>query len=115
MKRFLSSARHAVRGISYALRHEPNLRLDVLAAVVVLAVARLMGVRVWEWLLLLIAIAFVFVVELVNTAVERLLDLLQPRLHMYARDVKDVMAGATLVAAAVALAIGVVIFVPHVL
>lgn len=68
-----------------------------------------------ERVILLLAIASVLVLELLNSMIERLVDLVKPRLHGYVRDIKDLMAAAVLVASLFALAVGSIIFFPHVL
>ncbi|MFH1430007.1 MAG: diacylglycerol kinase, partial [Candidatus Uhrbacteria bacterium] len=72
-------------------------------------------IRPWEWAVLVIVSGSVLVLECCNSAMERLIDLLKPRLHGYVKEVKDVMAGAVLIASLVAVAVGVVIFAPYIL
>ena len=66
-----------------------------------------------EWMMLVLASGLVFATEAINTAIEIDMDLTSPEFHPYARDTKDVAAGAVLIAAITALVIGVLIFVPH--
>ncbi|MBP7061150.1 MAG: diacylglycerol kinase [Candidatus Moranbacteria bacterium] len=61
----------------------------------------------------LIDLALVLILELVNTALERVMDILKPRVHPYARVVKDVMAGAVFIASCGAFIVGVIIFTPY--
>jgi diacylglycerol kinase len=68
----------------------------------------------WERVVLLLAIVAVLVLELLNSAVERLVDLMKPRLHEYVADIKDLMAGAVLLAAFFSVIVGVLILWPHV-
>ena len=65
-----------------------------------------------EWALIVIAIGFVFVAETFNSAIEIDIDLTSPNFHPYARDTKDVAAGAVLLSVAVAILIGVIVFLP---
>ena len=58
--------------------------------------------------------AFTLVLELLNGAVERLVDLFKPRMHAYAEQIKDMMAGAVLVSSIGALIVGILVFWPHV-
>jgi len=53
------------------------------------------------------------VLELLNSAVERLVDLFKPRIHEYAEEVKDIMAGAVLMGSIGAAVVGVIVFWPH--
>ena len=112
ISRFLTSVRHALRGIRVVFISERNFRIQVLAAVLVLWTGVLLGVKTWEFILLLLLSAAVLVLELVNSVIERMADGLSPRLKPIVRDIKDVMAGTVLLAALVAMAIGLMIFVP---
>lgn len=67
-----------------------------------------------ERALILLSIVLVLTLELANTALERVMDILKPRIHPYARVIKDVMAGSVLLASLAALAIGIAIFLPYV-
>jgi diacylglycerol kinase len=63
-----------------------------------------------EWLALVFAIGFVMVAEAFNTSIEIDIDLTSPEFHPYARDSKDVAAGAVLIATLIAVVIGIIIF-----
>lgn len=69
--------------------------------------------RIWEKSALTLVIVIVLVLELINSAMERFVDVISPRLHSQAEDVKDVMAGAVLIASVGAAIIGVLIFLPY--
>lgn len=112
-RRLYTSVTHAFRGIAVVIRGERNFRIHCIALLMVIVLAAAVRLRAWEWALLVLVAGMVLVLELVNSAMERLLDLLKPRLHVYARDVKDVMAGATLVAAFVAVVVGCIVGVPY--
>ncbi len=73
----------------------------------------LFPLTVTERALLLLTIGGVLTLELFNTAFERVMDMLKPRIHPYVRVVKDVVAGAVLIGAIVALSIGVMIFLSY--
>jgi len=104
---------HAWRGLRLAFVSERSFRIQTAAALVVILFVIVLPFRSWERLLLLVATGAVLVLELINSTVERLVDLFKPRLHAYAKDIKDLMAAAVLVAAAFALAIGVLILWPY--
>ena len=67
-----------------------------------------------EQLLIVVMVFMVLVVELLNTAIERFIDLLKPRLHHYAKTVKDVMAGAVFLTSFCAVIVGLIIFLPYI-
>jgi diacylglycerol kinase len=113
MKRFVRSVAHALKGLFYTFRNERNFQVELAVTGVVLLLMLWLPLSVTEELILIVAIVLVLALELVNTAVERIMDILKPRVHPYARVVKDVMAGAVFVVSLGALLLGIVIFVPY--
>ena len=113
LKRFFDSFKDAGRGLKYTFDHEQNFRIQVLLALVVLVLTFVFPLKVWEVILLIILVMTVLTVELFNTALEYMTDLLKPRLHHYVLVVKDVMAAAVLVSSIGALVVGLIIFLPH--
>ncbi|GAB7386324.1 hypothetical protein BSNK01_01590 [Bacillaceae bacterium] len=109
------SFRHAADGLRSALQTERNLRIHLAAAAVVLALGALLSLPARDFALILFAIALVIVTELVNTAVERTVDLVTGEFHELAKSAKDIAAGAVFAAALFAVLIGLLVFVPHVL
>ncbi len=101
---------YAGRGIWVFIRstHNAWIHLVVLAIAVVLGIY--FSITIVEWMVLVLAGGFVLVAEAFNTAIEIDIDLTSPEYHPYARDTKDVAAGAVLIAATTALIIGVFIF-----
>jgi diacylglycerol kinase len=99
---------NALNGLLLAARTEPNFQIHILATVTVIALVILL-------LMLLLVITAVLILELVNIAIERFADIMKPRIHHYARVVKDVTAAAVLIASLGALVIGIVILLPYVL
>lgn len=85
----------------------------VALALVVIILVSTLPLASGERLMLLLVTGLVLVLELLNTMVERFVDLMKPRLSAYVRDVKDLMAAAVLVAAIFAALIGLMIFVPY--
>ena len=111
MKRLLRSFRYAFHGLAYAWHHEANFKLHCVIALLVFVAAFFKHVSVFGMALLALAISGVLGLELVNTVIERLMDALSARVHPLARDMKDMMAGAVLVASLGAVGVGVVVFV----
>lgn len=106
----LASFRHALRGIAVSLRHQRNLRIHAVATVAVLGLGLAVGLPDWKWVALWLAIGLVWSAELLNTALEGLCDLVQPAHDARVRRIKDAAAGAVLVAALAAAAVGVGVF-----
>ncbi len=111
---FIRSLRHAVRGILLAYRTERSFRVQSFVAACVILLMVLLPLAAWERVVLVLAMGSVLVLELLNSSVERLADLLKPRLHEYVADMKDLLAGAVLIASACSALLGLLILWPHV-
>jgi len=96
---FVESVNCAIEGILYTARTQKHMRHHFLAALVVLVAALLLRVTMLEFMLLALAISFVLFAELLNTAIEVVVDMISPEFHPMAKLAKDVAAGAVLVAA----------------
>lgn len=105
---------HAGRGIGIFIRTTHNAWLHIAAFLAVLALAYLFSITKTEWLMVILASGMVFAAEAFNTAIEIDIDLTSPEYHPFARDTKDVAAGAVLIAAITAAIIGCVVFALHV-
>jgi diacylglycerol kinase len=112
-ERFLISFRYAFRGVRWMARHEPNMRFHLLATVAVVAAAAAFRLPVEQWAALVFAITLVLLGEALNTAIEVVLDLVQPEHHERVGVVKDVAAAAVLVAASGSAVIAGIVFGPH--
>jgi diacylglycerol kinase len=112
-RQLFKSIRHALRGAGVVLRDEQNFRIQVLAGALVLLLAAVFDVRIYEWILLILLIGAVLTLELINSIIERLVDAFKPRLHPFVKDVKDIMAAAVLIASLIAAAVGITIFYPY--
>ncbi len=113
MRRTVRSIYHALRGILFALRKEPNFLIESVAAGTVMMLMIILPLSGLERAVLALTIALVLSLELANTAAERVMDILKPRVHPYARVVKDAMAGAVLIASLGAVFIGICILFPY--
>lgn len=113
MPSFSRSFRYASEGIFFALRHERNFQIECVAALAVTVLMFLYPLSGTERAVLMLTMAIVLGLEMVNTALERVMDILKPRIHPYARVIKDVMAGAVLLASLLAFVTGVLIFTPY--
>ncbi len=106
---------YAWRGLALVAREEQNFRLELLVALAVFTLALVLGVKSAEFALLALVSGGVLVLELLNSLLERVVDLVKPRLHPYVAEVKNVAAASVLVAAVTAVAVGLVIFGPYLL
>jgi diacylglycerol kinase len=112
MRRFLTSVRYALSGIALAVRKERNMRIHLIATAIVVLLALWIGLRPVEWAVLLALFGLVIGLELVNTAVERVVDLVSPERKPLAKEAKDAAAGGVLAAALFAAAVGLILLGP---
>lgn len=96
-------------------RTQANARIHAVVAVAVVVAGFAFHVSVGEWCAVIGAIGLVLVAEAINTAVEAVVDLASPEVHPLAERAKDVAAGGVLIAAAVSVIIGLLVFGPHLL
>ena len=114
LRRRVASFGHALRGVGSALRSEVHLQLHAVATAAVLGVGLYFQLSPTEWALVALAVAGVWAAELFNTAIETLTNLVSPGYHPLAGRAKDVAAGAVLLAALGALAVGGCVFGPKI-
>jgi diacylglycerol kinase len=113
IRKLRKSFRHAYRGLRYSILNERNFQIEIVVSAVVIALIFIFKVKNWEAIVLIFMIMWVLIMELINTVLERIVDIIRPRIHPYARLVKDVMAAVVLISAAVSVAVGVIIFFPY--
>lgn len=101
---------HAGRGIWILLKTTHNAWIHVIVLIVAIALGIYFDITKTEWFMLIIVAGFVLAAEAFNTAIEIDIDLTSPDYHPYARDTKDVAAGAVLISAITALIVGILIF-----
>lgn len=104
---------HAGRGLRIFFKSTHNAWVHVVVLVIGVGLGTFFHISSADWALLILAAGLVLTAEAVNTAIEIDINLTSPEYHPYARDTKDVAAGAVLIAAVAAALIGVVIFAPH--
>ncbi|MCA1021421.1 diacylglycerol kinase [Halobacillus litoralis] len=102
----------AWKGIRLVWSSERNFRIHTAAAVLALTAGGILGLSTVEWAVLIVTIALVLTLEMVNSAVEKLLDHLHPSHHQAVGAVKDVSAGAVLTAAGGSVVVGIFLFGP---
>ena len=113
MIRFLRGIRHALSGLVHAARRERNFQIEVALGLAALAMAWWLQISPVEWLAVVICCGLVLSAELFNTAIEQLADTAGSVRSEQIRVVKDVAAGAVLVAAVVSLVVGGAVFLPY--
>lgn len=115
MRGFLKSFVHAGRGIAAGVRSCRNLKVMLAAAALAAVAGLVLDLGAGQWCAVVAAMGLVLAVELVNTAGEELVDILCPEYDPRYGRIKDLLAGASLVAAIAAAVVGVVVFLPRIL
>ena len=111
-RKFFRSFIYAANGIYHVVKSEQNFRFHLLAAIVVVIAAAATGLSAFEWIIIVISIFGMFMIELVNASIERVVDLVTPELHPLAKQAKDLAAGACLIYAICTVNVGLIIFIP---
>lgn len=109
-KRLLDSFGFALNGLIYCLKTQRNMRIHAMAALAVIVVSLFSKLDKTDIIMLVFAITLVFICEMINTAIEKSIDLFTDKYHPLAKIAKDVAAGAVLVSAITAVFIGYLIF-----
>lgn len=111
----VNSFRYAFKGLKLFFATQHNSWIHLVAALFVIAAGFFFCITKMEWLFVVVAIALVLITEMLNTAIEFLVDFVSPDYNALAGKVKDLAAGAVLFAALMAVVIGVLVFGPYLL
>lgn len=109
----LQSFGYAFRGLWVLFRTETHAQIHLLALITVTIAGLLTGLARWEWVAIILTIALVVAAEGINTALEAVADALHPEHHPFIGKAKDVAAGAVLFCAMAAIAVALIVFLPH--
>ncbi|WP_410219855.1 diacylglycerol kinase family protein [Pedobacter sp.] len=112
MAKFLKGFIYAGKGIAYTLGTQLNFRLQLIATLIVVLLGLFFKLSVLEWVAVLICIGIVLALELINTSIELLVNKISPEYDPIAGKIKDVAAGAVLVASISSFIVALLIFVP---
>ena len=109
----VQSFRDAGRGIVTTVRTQHNAWIHIVAAILVVSLGLVLGLRLEDWKWLVLTIALVCFAETVNTAIEYLCDVVSPEHNEAVKHAKDIAAGAVLICAICAVIMGALIFLPY--
>jgi len=112
MKKLIRSFGYAFKGVAYATKTQLNFRIHLGAATLAIAMGLFFHISRHEWLWSALCIMIVLVTEIFNTMIEALTDMVSPGYNEKAGHIKDMSAGAVVIAAAFALTVGLVIYLP---
>jgi len=110
MKNFLKSFIYAAHGIWLGIVHHRNLKVQIAISIIVIGAGFYFHIPASEWYVVLLCIALVICLEMINSAIEGLVDLVTMEKKILAGKIKDIAAGAVLMASLIAVIIGVVLF-----
>ncbi|MBP9695476.1 MAG: diacylglycerol kinase [Candidatus Magasanikbacteria bacterium] len=113
--RLTNSLADAWQGLTEIFLQEQNFRIQLFFGLLVLLVSMLLKISTSSILLLVCLVMLVLVLEVLNSVVERILDVLKPRLHSQVKMIKDMMAGAVLLASIGCVIVGLTIFLPSII
>lgn len=108
----LRSTNHAWRGLGVVFKTTHNAWVHLFFAALAIFLGFLLEISSLEWVAIIFVIGLVFIVEIINTALEIDIDLTSPEYHPYAKDIKDVAAGAVALSVIIAGIVGLLIFGP---
>mgnify|MGYP000942816355 CR=1 FL=1 len=114
MKR-LYSLKYAYQGIHSMVSEEPNAKIHLAAAILVVIAGLCFDISTTEWLFVVLSIGWVISLELLNTALEQMADFVHTEKNEYIKKIKDLAAGAVLVSAICAFIVALIIFVPKII
>ena len=112
MSRLVNSITYALKGIYFYITSEGNVRIHLLATVLVIGMGCWLHVTLKQWIVLILAIGMVHAAEAFNTAIEEVVNFISPQQHPSAGKIKDLAAGAVLITAITTALIGIIIFIP---
>lgn len=106
----LESFNYAVNGIIYTLKTERNMKIHFIIAILTIVLSLFFDFTKLELLILFLTICFIFMAEMINTSIERTIDLVTDDYHPLAKLAKDIAAGAVLIAAINSIVVGYLLF-----
>jgi undecaprenol kinase len=111
---FLAGFVDAAKGLAESVRTQFNIRFHFVATIFAIAMSFYYNLDWVEWSIIVIAIALVWIAEMLNTALEYFTDFVSPEYNYLVGKVKDIGAGASLIAAIASVTIGLIIFLPKI-
>ena len=112
---FRSSVKNCIDGLKFVNINEDNFKREVFIGIITLILSYILKVNRIEFIIIVVMISLVLVTEIINTATERLVDLVSPGYNKIAGEVKDIMAFAVLLMCFFSLVVGMVIFIPKII
>lgn len=115
LKNRIHSFKYAFNGLKIIIKEEHNARIHLLLAILVLIAGCFFDLAVYEWISIILVIGMVIMLEIINSAIENIADFISPERNDSIKKIKDMSAAAVLIAALLAVIIGLIIFLPKIL
>lgn len=112
---WLDSVKNCLDGISYTIKNEPNFLREILIGIVVIICGFIFKINPTEWIIIVLLIGFVLICELINTALEKTVDLYTKEYNEIAKIIKDAASGAVLTTCITSSIVGIIIFLPKII
>lgn len=103
-----------MNGLKEVFKSERNFRLHLFSAILVCIVGTFYNITIGEWIAVVIVVGLVITAEILNTAIEEIINYIKPEIHPAAKRIKDLAAAGVFVASLTALVVGLIIFLPKV-
>ncbi len=114
-RKFTSSVRDCINGFKFININEDNFKREIFLGIIALLISYILKISKLEFIIIIIMIGLVLTCEVINTAIERLVDLVSPSYNKLAGEVKDIMAFSVFLMCIISLIVGVIIFVPKII
>ena len=113
-KNILYSFKYAFNGIISSIKKERNMKIHISIMTIVMLLGIILKIQKIEWIICIILFGLVISLEMINTSIEIVVDMVMPNKNENAKNAKDISAGAVLIVAITSLTIGLIIFIPKI-
>ncbi len=114
MNKIVNSFKYAAKGISYVYKTQRNFRIQLMMLILATVIGLLLSISTIHWIMLFIISCLVLTLEIINTSIENIIDMITEEYHEKAEKAKDAAAGAVLIASFFAVVIGFIIFLSYI-
>ena len=114
-RKFSSSIKYCLEGINFVITNESNFKKEIVIGIIALLLSYILKISRIEFTIILIMIALVLTSEIINTSIEKVVDLYTKDYSNLAKIAKDVSAGSVLVMSIFSLLVGIIIFLPKII
>ena len=114
IKRFFRSFKYSIEGLDYAYKNEQSLLVHFIVTTLVVLMGIFFNINVTEWLFCVCMFGFVMGAELLNTAIEAVVDMVMPDIHPLAKIAKDTASAAVFILSIMTAIVGLIIFLPKI-